>query len=75
MDLRHKVADGIAQVDEKLNLDDITVMDEAEKHHIQKLYRETLHQCYGFGFEVLYILDIAYLINHFSTTGLLRCDH
>ena len=52
MDLRHKVADGIAQVDEKLNLDDITVMDEAEKHHIQKLYRETLHQCYGFGFEV-----------------------
>lgn len=52
MELRYKVADGIAQVDEKLNLEDITAMDEVEKLHIQKLYRETLHQCYSFGFEV-----------------------
>ena len=48
----YQVADAIRQVDEKLDLEDIPEMDEAEKLNLQKLYRETLHQCYNFGFEV-----------------------
>ncbi len=50
--LQEKLANAIKQVDEKLDLDDIPEMDENEKINIQKLYRETLHQCYNFGFEV-----------------------
>ena len=52
LDLREKVAYSITQVDDKLTLDDIADMDDVEKTNIQKLYRETLHQCYNFGFEV-----------------------
>lgn len=50
--LRERITDAIAQVDEKLALDDIAEMDEVEKASMQKLIRETLHQCYNFGFEV-----------------------
>ena len=50
IDLREKVAMAISQVDDKLHLEDIAELDELEK--IEKLYRETLHQCYSFGFEV-----------------------
>lgn len=46
------MANSITQVDEKLTLDATADMDETEKVNIQKLYRETLHQCYNFGFEV-----------------------
>lgn len=42
----------IKQVDEKLNLEDTEHLDEAEKSHLLKLYRETMLQCYNFGFEV-----------------------
>lgn len=52
MTLRERVAYAIAQVDEKLNLEDMADMEDCDKHNIQKLYRETLHQCYNFGFEV-----------------------
>jgi hypothetical protein len=52
LELREKVASCITQVDEKLTLGDIAEMDEAEKTNLQKLNRETLHQCYNFGFEV-----------------------
>ncbi|XP_013387498.1 mitogen-activated protein kinase kinase kinase 4-like [Lingula anatina] len=51
MYLREKVAKAIIQVDEKLNLDDISEREEMEKYNILKLYRETMHQCYNFGFE------------------------
>ena len=52
MELRDKVANAIKQVDEKLSLEEFRDMDEAEKNSILKQYRETLHQCYNFGFEV-----------------------
>jgi len=52
MNLRDHVDHAILQVDDGLNPGDLTDMDESEKTNVQKLYRETLHQCYGFGFEV-----------------------
>ena len=52
MDLRSHVADAICQVKEKLHLDDVDEMDELEKTLIQKNCTETLHRCYGFGFDV-----------------------
>ena len=51
MELKDHVAQAITQVDEKLNLDDIPDMEESERYNIMKLYRETLQQCYNFGFE------------------------
>ena len=53
MELRDHVSDAIAQVDEKLSIEDVGDLEEGEKINIQKLYRETLHQCYSFGFEVV----------------------
>jgi len=52
MDLRDHVDHAISHVDEGLNPGDLADMDETEKVNVEKLYRETLHQCYGFGFEV-----------------------
>ena len=52
MNLRDHVDHAISQVDYGLNPGDLADMDEGEKVNVQKLYRETLHQCYGFGFEV-----------------------
>jgi len=52
MNLRDHVDHAISQVDEGLNPGDLADMDEMEKINVQKLYRETLHQCYNFGFEV-----------------------
>ena len=69
LDLREKITEAIAQVDEKLNLDDISEMDDVEKLSMQKLIRETLHQCYNFGFEVNEYLGkkeyISNITNHF----------
>ena len=50
--LRQNVASAVSQIDEKLNLDDLSEMDESEKGNVLTLFRETLHQCYNFGFEV-----------------------
>ena len=52
MSLRDQVDHAISQVDKCLNPGDLADMDDTEKTNVQKLYRETLHQCYGFGFEV-----------------------
>ncbi len=62
MGLQEKLANAIKQVDEKLDLDDIPEMDENEKFNIQKLYRETLHQCYNFGFEVRTLCDSKFIV-------------
>ncbi|CAH1799809.1 unnamed protein product [Owenia fusiformis] len=51
INLREKVASAIKQVDEKLDINDLSEMDETEKYTIIKLIRETLHQCYNFGLE------------------------
>ena len=65
LDLREKITEAIAQVDEKLNLDDISEMDDVEKLSMQKLIRETLHQCYNFGFEVNeYLGKIEYIFKY-----------
>jgi len=53
MNLRDHVDHAISQVDEGLNPGDLADMDEVEKINVEKLYRETLHQCYNFGFEVI----------------------
>jgi len=61
--LRQNVASAISQIDEKLSLDDLSEMDEGEKVNVLTLFRETLHQCYNFGFEVLffwYRIDVSY---------------
>jgi len=64
MNLRAHVDHAISQVDEGLNLCDLADMDETEKTNVQKLYRETLHQCYNFGFEVGYhSLEIRRAVN------------
>ena len=52
MELRHGVADAIEQADEQLNSDMLSDVEECERLNITKLYRETLHYCYSFGFEV-----------------------
>lgn len=52
INLRQNVARAISQIDEKLSLDDLSEMDEGEKVNVLTLFRETLHQCYNFGFEV-----------------------
>jgi len=52
LDLRKRVAKAIKQVDDKLNPMELSEMAEAEKDVMQKLFCETLHQCYNFGFEV-----------------------
>ena len=49
--LRDKVATVIRQVEEHWNCD--MEMEENEKNHILKLYRETMLQAYNFGFEVI----------------------
>ncbi|XP_064627504.1 mitogen-activated protein kinase kinase kinase 4-like [Lineus longissimus] len=51
LDLREKVADAIQQVDEKLSMDDLADKEENERISLFKLYTETLHQCYNFGFD------------------------
>ena len=48
LELQEKVADAIRQVDDKLNFND-TIQHE---DNLLKLYRETMLQCYNFGFEV-----------------------
>jgi len=53
MVLRDDVDRSISRVDDALNPGDLSDMDETEKTNVQKLFRETLHQCYGFGFEVI----------------------
>lgn len=48
LELQEKVAEAIRQVDDKLNFSD-TIQHE---DNLLKLYRETMLQCYNFGFEV-----------------------
>ena len=52
MELRRNVVSAIAQVDDGFNSRSLSDMPEHERVNIQKVYRETLHQCYSFGFEV-----------------------
>lgn len=52
MELRCRITEAITQVDMKLTIEDVADLDENEKTNIQKLYKETLHQCYSFGFDV-----------------------
>jgi len=52
IDLRDRVAKAIVLVDDKLVLEDLLDLESSDKQSVQKLYRETLHQCYNFGFEV-----------------------
>ncbi|KAL3881975.1 hypothetical protein ACJMK2_028357 [Sinanodonta woodiana] len=59
--LRDKVATAIKQVDEKWNCGDIAKMEESEKNHILKLYRETMLQAYNFGFE--YMREVTRLVS------------
>ena len=58
MELRHRIADAITQVDQKLTIEDMADLEENEKVNIEKLYRETLHQCYNFGFDVRLLLRL-----------------
>ena len=48
--LRDTVASVIQKVEEHWNCD--IAMEESEKNHVLKLYRETMLQAYNFGFEV-----------------------
>ena len=52
MDLRGNVVSAIQQVEESFNTQSLSDVDELEVISIQKLYCETLHLCYQFGFEV-----------------------
>ncbi|XP_060581220.1 mitogen-activated protein kinase kinase kinase 4-like isoform X3 [Ruditapes philippinarum] len=57
--LRDKVATVIRQVEEHWNCD--LEMEESEKNHILKLYRETMLQAYNFGFE--YMKEVTRLVS------------
>ncbi|XP_045197016.1 mitogen-activated protein kinase kinase kinase 4-like isoform X2 [Mercenaria mercenaria] len=57
--LRDKVATVIRQVEEHWNCD--MEMEESEKNHILKLYRETMLQAYNFGFE--YMKEVTRLVS------------
>ncbi|XP_071112541.1 mitogen-activated protein kinase kinase kinase 4-like [Haliotis cracherodii] len=61
IEMRENVATAISQVDEKLNFDDIAKLEDSEKNHILKLYRETMLQCYNFGFE--YYKEVSRLVS------------
>jgi MEKK4 N-terminal len=63
INLRQNVANAISLVDEKLNIDDLSEMDESEKVNVLTLFRETLHQCYNFGFEVFESVPVFLFIN------------
>ncbi|XP_041352279.1 mitogen-activated protein kinase kinase kinase 4-like [Gigantopelta aegis] len=61
IDLRDKVAKAIKQVDEKLNFEEISQLEDVERNHLLKLYRETMLQCYNFGFE--YYKEVLRLVS------------
>ncbi|KAK7107487.1 mitogen-activated protein kinase kinase kinase 4-like isoform X2 [Littorina saxatilis] len=47
LELQEKVAEAVRQVDDKLNFNDVI----QHEDNLLKLYRETMLQCYNFGFE------------------------
>ena len=69
MNLRDHVDHAISQADEGLNPGDLADMDEVEKINVQKVYRETLHQCYGFGFEVTCTI-LCFIVRIFRLSAL-----
>lgn len=53
LELQEKVVDAVKQVDDKLSFNDVIQYED----NLLKLYRETLLQCYNFGFEVGFCID------------------
>lgn len=69
LELQERVVTAIKQVDEKLNFDDITKLEDIERNHLLNLYRETMLKGYNFGFEVLIMrcFHIFYYYTSLST--------
>ena len=63
MELRKNIVSAIQQVEESFNTQSIADVDELEVISIEKLYRETLHQCYQFAFDVR--TSISHLLTSF----------